>query len=394
MRRHASFLPTAVMLAATLLAAAPATAADEASRLHLRGLLDLVLHNDNHAVELARFDPESSPLESQRLRLFAEGSASASVDVFTQVVISQNEFWLDGAYALITPWHERDLHLMAGKVPALVGVWAPRTYSNKNPLVTSPLLYQHHTSLRWDDTPPSAEALLAAAGRGWNGADYGFGAGAPGMPIVDDYGWDFGVAVIGSRAPFEFTLGVTNSAPGWASPGEDVNDGKAVQGRIGLVPTAGVRVGVSAAHGAYLGDWVRWSLPEGRTEADYAQDLLMTDLAFERGRLELHGEGCLNAFDTPYCGVLRSTGGYVEGRWGFDNGLWLAVRGEALRFSDLTAGTVTRPWDDDVDRTESGLGYRLARGAAVKAAWQRTRLHEAGGVQTHDLFMTQLSLEF
>lgn len=387
-------LRTTIITCAFALAFTAVVRAEDAPRLHLRGLLDLALHNDNRAADLARFDEASSPLESQRLRLFVEGSASANIDVFTQVVISQDEFWFDGAYALVTPWHERDLHLMAGKIPALVGVWAPRTYSNKNPLVTSPLMYQHHTSLRWDDTPPSPEALLGAAGQGWNGADYGGGSGAPGMPIVDDYGWDFGIAAIGSRAPFEFTLGVTNSAPGWASPGEDVNDGKAVQGRIGLVPTAGVRVGLSAAHGAYLGDWVRWRMADGKTEADYAQDLLMTDVEFERGRLELRGEAFANAFDTPWCGRLRTHGGYAEGRWGFDNGMWLAVRGEAMRFSELTAGAITRPWDDDVDRFDACLGYRLARGAAIKADWQRTRLHETGGFQTFDLFVAQLSLEF
>ncbi len=249
MRTH-SVLPalTALVLSATTLAGA--ASAEDAQRLHLRGLLDLAVHNDTHSAELARFDALSSPLESQRLRLFAEGSASPHIDVFTQVVVSQDEFWFDGAYALVTPWRERDLHLMAGKIPAPIGTWAARTYSNKNPLVTSPLMYQHHTSLRWDDTPLSHEALLGAAGEGHEGADYGGGYGAPGMPVVDDYGWDFGIVALGSVAPFEFSAGVTNSAPSWASPGNDVNTGKAVLGRAGVVPAAGWRLGVSGAYGA------------------------------------------------------------------------------------------------------------------------------------------------
>ncbi len=396
MRASRPLLPppfAAALLAAGLLAAAHARA-DEAPKLRVRGLVDLVLHNDNHAVDLATYDGEGSPLESQRVRLFVEGSASSNIDVFTQVVIAQNEFWLDGAYALVTPWPERDLHLMAGKIPWPVGTWAPRTYSNKNPLVTAPLMYQHHTSLRWDGVAPGPAALLAAAGTGWEGADYGSGKGSPGMPIVDDYGWDFGVVALGSVPPLEFAAGVTNSAPGWGSPGEDVNDGKAGLGRLGLVPTAGVRLGVSGGHGAYLGDWVRYALPAGKTEADYAQTLAMADLALERGRVELRAEGFANAWTTPYCGTLRANGGYAEGRYGFDNGLWLAARAEAMRFSDLTAGAVTRAWDDDVDRLEAGLGYRLSRGAALKAAGQRTRAHQADGVQSFDLFATQLSLAF
>jgi hypothetical protein len=383
-----------VSLMSLVLATAVPAAAEDASRIRLRGLADLVLHNDTYSAELATFDGSASPLESQRVRLFLEGSASPSIDVFTQVVFAQREFVLDGAYALVTPWRERDLHIMAGKIPAPIGAWAPRTYSNKNPLVTSPLMYQHHSSLRWDDTPPNPAALLAAAGSGYEGADYGSGVGSPGMPVVDDFGWDFGVVALGSVPPFEYSVGLTNSAPSWASPGEDVNDGKAVLGRAGFVPTASLRFGVSGAQGAYLGDWVRWALPAGRTEADYKQTLAMADFSYQRGHFDLRAEGFANAWQTPWCGTLRSKGGYAEGRYGFDNGVWAAVRGEGLRFADLTAGPVTRSWDDDVDRLDAGLGYRLARGAAIKADWQRTRLHHADGEQTFDLFMTQLSLEF
>lgn len=393
MRTPVSIRLLALAIAAALLAPAAARAED-APRLRVRGLVDLVLHNDTHSSELATFDGSGSPLESQRLRLFVEGSASPNIDVFTQVIFSQQTFLLDGAYALVTPWRERDLHLMAGKIPWPIGTWAPRTYSNKNPLVTSPLMYQHHTSLRWDEVPMTPDALLAAAGTGYEGADYGGGSGSLGMPIVDDYGWDFGVVALGSVAPLEFSAGLTNSAPGWGSPGEDVNDGKAVMGRVGLVPTAGLRFGVSGAQGSYLGDWTRYSLPAGRTEADYLQTLGMADLAYEIGHFDLRGEAFANEFETAYCGTLRSRGGYLEGRYGFDSGMWLAVRAEALRHSDLTAGAVTRPWDDDVDRLDVGAGYRLSRGALLKGAWQRTRLDQADGRQSFDLFMTQLSLEF
>lgn len=393
MRRNALSRALAPALLLAALAAAPALA-DDAPAIRVRGLVDLVLHNDTHPAELATFDGAGSPLESQRLRLFVEGSASANIDVFTQIIFSQETFVLDGAYALVTPWRERDLHLMAGKIPWPIGTWAPRTYSNKNPLITSPLMYQHHTSLRWDKIPGSPAALLAAAGTGWEGADYGTGPGALGMPIVDDYGWDFGVVALGSVAPLEFSAGLTNSAPGWGSPGEDVNDGKAVLGRVGLVPAAGVRVGVSGAQGAYLGDWTRRAMPAGKTEADYVQTLGMADASFERGHFDLRAEAFTNAFETPYTGTLRSAGGYVEGRYGFDSGLWLALRAETLRHSDLTAGAVTRPWDDEVDRLDCGAGYRLSRKALLKASWQRTRLHAADGRQTFDLFAGQLSLEF
>ena len=373
--------------------ASPALAED-GSRIRLRGLVDLAVHNDNHGAEIATFDGTDSPLQSQRLRLFVEGTASPTIDVFTQVIIGQETLLLDGAYALVTPWRERDLHLMAGKIPWPIGTWAPRTYSNKNPLVTTPLMYQHHTSLAWDQTPASPTVLLSSAGTGWEGPDYGDGAAAVGMPIVDDYGWDFGIVALGSVGRFEFSGGLTNSAPGWGSPGDDVNGGKAVMGRLGFVPTAGLRLGVSAAQGAYLAEWVSFSLPAGSNEADYLQTLGMADFSYERGHFGLIAEGFVNEWETPYCGVLRSSGGYAEGRFGFDIGMWLAARAEVMRHSELTDGSLTRPWDDEVDRFDLCVGYRISRGAAIKADWQRTRLHAINGNQTHDLFVGQLSLAF
>jgi hypothetical protein len=376
-----------------MVTAAPALAEDT-PRIRLRGLLDLALHNDTHAASIATFDGVDSPLQSQRLRLFVEGSASPTIDVFTQVILAQGTIALEGAYALVTPWRERDLHLMAGKIPWPIGTWAPRTYSNENPFVTSPLMYQHHTSLAWDQVPPSPAALLSAAGTGWEGADYGGGAGAVGMPIVDDYGWDFGIVALGSVGRLEFSGGLTNSAPGWSSPGEDANGGKAVMGRLGIVPTVGLRLGVSAAQGAYLGEWVAYALPAGKKETDYMQTLGMADVSFERGRVELRAEGFVNEWETAYCGTLRSTGGYAEGRFGFESGVWLAARAEALRFSELTDGSLTRPWDDEVGRLDVCVGYRIARGAAIKSDWQRARLRRIDGTQTSDLFVSQLSLEF
>ena len=80
----------------------------------------------------------------------------------------------------------------------------PRTYSDKNPLVGSPLMYQYHTLLwyRFRPTPtrycrgrpgPVRRRLRARPG------------GGRGMPIVYDSCWDFGAVVTGSARPFEFS---------------------------------------------------------------------------------------------------------------------------------------------------------------------------------------------
>src|SRR5262249_8893739 len=149
--------------------------------------------------------------------------------------------YVDGAYAMMTPWASRDLHVLAGKIPWAIGTWAPRTYSDHNPLIGSPLVYQYHTSLVWYAVPPNADALLASAGRGQYGVNYfGFTMGR-GMAVVDDSYWDVGVTVTGSQRPLEYALGVTAGTPGWGSTSQDENSGKTALGRIGLAPLPGLR---------------------------------------------------------------------------------------------------------------------------------------------------------
>jgi len=89
-------------------------------------------------------------------------------------------------------------------------------------------------------------------------------------------------------------------------------------------------------------------------------------------------------------------GGYAEARWSFPNGAWLAARGEALRFSDVTtSAAVTRPWDDDVDRYEGVLGLRVTEAVRAKLAFQRTRRHPfAVDVLEDDLVAGSLSIRF
>lgn len=95
-------------------------------------------------------------------------------------------------------------------------------------------------------------------------------------------------------------------------------------------------------------------------------------------------------------GDLDVNGGYGEARWGFATGAWLALRGETLRFSDVTTSlAVTRPWDDDADRREGIVGHRITRDVHVKLGMQRTIRHTfAAADVTNDLLAAGLSIRF
>ncbi len=379
----------------SLLGVPEARAADAASTLRVHGLLDLGWHSDDEAFAANQFIAGDSPFSPYRLRLYFDGQASAQVQVFVQALLTEaGGTRVDGAYALITPWEDKDLHLMAGKIAWPIGTWAPRTYSDKNPLIGVPLMYQYHTSLRWDDIPRTTDELVAAAGAGAAGPDYGGGIGSPGMPIVDDFGWDFGVVAQGSVRPLEFAFGATQSAPSWASPGEDANRGLTALGRLGYAPVPELRVGVSGARGAYLPRFFGPYLPVGKSEQDYPQELLMADLEVQRGALELRAEAAHNDWKTPYVGTLGVQSGYVEARWTFNAGWWLASRAETERFSKVTGTSGTYPWDENVDRFENGAGYRVSRNVLAKAVWQHTVQHEADKTEPYDMYGAQLSVKF
>jgi hypothetical protein len=66
-----------------------------------------------------------------------------------------------------------------------------------------------------------------------------------------------------------------------------------------------------------------------------------------------------------------------------------------MRFSDITGATLgTRPWDDNRDRYETGLGYRVSRQALLKGVYQRTVHHQSDGIENYDVGALELSLAF
>jgi hypothetical protein len=372
----------------------PARAAD----LQYHGLLDLVISQRGPAFDGNIFTRGDSPFDPAGVRLFADSRVNDRAQVFAQVVLHDaSSLYLDGAYLMYSPFASRDLHLLAGKVPWAIGTWGPRTYSTKNPLIGTPLIYSHPTTLLWYDLPTTTDALLATAGSGGHGVNYHGYAEGRGMPVVDDSYWDVGLTVAGSQRPLEYALGVVAGTPSWASTSEDDNSGKCVLGRLGLAPAPWLRLGVSGAYGPYLHASLDARMPAGHSVNDYAQKLAMADLELLVGHVEIRAEGARNFWETPTVGTLSVTGGYVESKLATPWSTFLAGRYDMMRFGKITESTGERePWDDDTDRLEAGLGYRFSRDVTGKLIYQRTRYaHEMNdSYPTLELFATQLSVAF
>lgn len=389
--RRPLVLAAATAALAALAPARPAAAAPEAS---VHGLLDFAIAPSDTAVELNRLNTGGTAFDPYRLRLFVDGAASNVVSVNAQILASDAAgIAIYGAYATISPWPERDLHFQAGKIPWAIGTFGPRTYSDENPVMGSPLIYQYHTSLQEDHAAANADEVLAGAGTG----QFGVGYGGVGLPIVYDACWDAGVAFIGATRPFEYSAAVTNGTPSKAQAGRDDNDGRSIMGRAGLTPHPSVRIGASGSIGPYVADDVEPALPPGSVPEDYFQTLAMVDVEWLFSRVELRAEGVVNTWETPYVGDLTVRGYYVEGRYAFPIGLYLAARWDELRFSEITdAAGFTRPWDDDVRRFEGGVGFRIERRVLAKAVYQMTRLAGYGtqSADHYDMLAAQLSVRF
>lgn len=386
-------VPGIVLLAAFHAAAAGA----QTSSLEINGLVDLVAASGRDALAMNMFNKGDTMFDPYRLRLYVAGDMSPGLHANAQVTFSEvGGAAAEGAWLVWTPKSGRDLHVQAGKTPWPIGTYGPRTYSDENPLVGTPLMYQYHTTLRMDAIPPNADALLAAAGTGQYGPDYGAGRGFRGMPIAYDHCWDFGVALVGSARPFEFSLGFGNGTPSAPSAGPDGNDGKSVLGRIGISPRPELRLGVSGGYGPYLPNKFASAMPAGKSVEDFNQRLYMADAEFLFGHLEARAEGYFNTWETPTVGDLDVTGGYAELRATVTASGYVAARYDLMRFGEL-AGTTTpsQPWDHDRDRVEAGIGYRAARRATLKGVFQRNTEHLPNGASSQDdLYAVALSLGF
>ena len=288
------------------------------------------------------------------------GMSGADADALARDVIDASGLYVDGAYLTFTPDPGRDLHLLAGKIPWAIGTWAPRTYSNRNPLVGAPLMYQYHSTLSWYAIPGNADALIAEAGAGQFGVGYAYGGF--GMPLIDDSYWDVGVTITGSQRPLEYALGMTAGTPGWGSTGEDENSGKTVLGRVGIAPLPGLRLGASAAYGPYLLDALNPFLPAGKKATDYRQRLGMADVEL------LAGHRVLVPIDQRPQRALgaREPAGEDPGLDG--RGVRLPIGADELPGQESDVADATAEVQDTHPRRDAGPPQRILGEIAVESA--------------------------
>jgi hypothetical protein len=385
MRRWTIATATALTGLCALLVAPQSVSA----QLEISGQLDLVGMVRSDTLGLNTAFRGDSPFNPVRLRLSARHWVTDRIGIFTELLYDMGTGpRVNGAYVVVNELGGQSwLNARLGLAPNLIGSFGLRsTYFNSNPLVGVPLVWQYRTNL--DGGGASTPAGLAAT----------TGEPGVGLPILYDSCWNIQWELLGELGAFEYSVGMTPGSLSNPIKSSSVR-GSSWLARLGYVPIPSLRLGVSAAHGPYLAKPTPdggGTLPYTDDPSDFDQSLLGADLEYQGGAWLLHSEVYGVQYEAPLIDEdLTALGGYAEVRFDFLPGWYMAGRVGGLFFGDIetdpTSGART-PWDRDTQRTELGLGYRLAREVLVKLDWQRTMVPDDDFAQ--NLFAVQLSSAF
>jgi hypothetical protein len=344
-------------------------------------------------------DYETSAIRRVRAGVTVEARASDRVSFLTEIRAETGVGVTPYAwYVRISPLAGRLLDIQAGRIPPVFGAFTRRAYPQDNPLIGSPQTYQYLTSVRPDAVPATADDLLRMKGRGWL-VRYPVGDATAhnGVATVAAERWDTGVQVRIGPPVFEAALAYTVgslSDPRVA----DNNGGGQFAGRVAWRPGPALTLGVSAARGTFVADNVREARPDAASGRD-TQQALGVDAEVSWGRCLVRGEYVANSWRVPPLDAprivdpLTSHAGYVEAKYRLHPRLYVAIRGDLMRFTTIAGSAGAETWEAGVTRVEYGVGVTLRRGLLLKTS-VLSNWRDGGRVTTDHLGAVQLLFWF
>jgi hypothetical protein len=144
---------------------------------------------------------------------------------------------------------------------------------------------------------------------------------------------------------------------------------------VGVTPIVGLRIGGSFTVGPYLNSALDSMLPTSKPWNDYNQHVAAVDFSFSRGYLETHAEGARGTFDVP--GRQSPITGftyYGEAKYTLSPRFYVAARVERNKYPFIrrtTTAWVSR-LTDFVDG-EAGVGVRLTTSTLLKGSYLADR---------------------
>jgi hypothetical protein len=252
------------------------------------------------------------------------------------------DFYGDQYGVRYTGWH--GVMLDAGKTQPVIGTFAPRHFSNRNPLIGAPDAYS---------------------------LDYPLGAVVSG---------DFKYA--------DFRAGAVTLPPTHAGYVPSATPRLRPAIGAGVTPVVGVRLGGSWTEGPYLNDALTPAELRDAPWSSYHQRVFALDAKAAHGYLETFAEAARATYDVPgRPGAILGYTYYGEAKYTFTPRFYLAVRGERNAYPFIRASATN--WTArrvDFVNGELGAGYRATPSTLLKLSLRGDRWWwppNAGGFLGH-----------
>lgn len=357
-----------------------------AAQVQVSGLLDIVFRNAEEPDIVNLTFKNHSNFHTIRTRLFFDAPLSENSDLFVQLLTDQSSIVPYGAYLRVERLLEKNLNLNIGYIPATIGTYAARTYSDKNPLIGTPLLYNHHSNIvpGRDEPVRNVEEFLEERGERYN----------TGLPVIYDACWNTGLELYGSIEKFDYSFGILAGAVSLTSV-EQKKEVPQFTMRLAYNFSPGLVLGGSAFFGPYLSDqqFDDILLP-GRSFTDYINAGAGYDLYFAHRMLEIYSETFYALWEYPYLPDLKVVAGYLEAKYKFAPGWFGAARFDFFEPSEIDNGDGGKEkWDYPLKRYEFGIGYKPSRNVTVKLVTQLNRF-DINDYFDSNLYALQISTGF
>lgn len=304
-------------------------------RVLVQGILDvegwstdsasaLLARNDGRPAVLGRLCMWTAVEPLRGLVLYAQGEVEGGSATEESIELSMEQ-------AGVRYTRSRALVLDAGMISPIVGMYANRHLSTRNPLIGEPDGYV---------------------------VSYPYGARMSGRTDLVDYR----IGVVSLPMYNERYMPKPTAAPRIAAGG-------------GITPYPGVRLGVSGTEGPYLDEDLPASVLAGREWRSYRQRVLASDVELSAGYVDLRGELAHAWYDVPgRATAVHGASWYGEASYAITPRLYAALRAERNSYPYLKpTGSFWPAAEARVLNGEAGIGWRLGASQTLKLSYRRDR---------------------
>ncbi|MBM3329558.1 MAG: hypothetical protein FJY67_08840 [Calditrichaeota bacterium] len=306
---------------------------------------------------------QDDPFNFYRIRTFLTGRADEHLSYYIEMLWdSKAAPRIQGAY-LQAGRYFGGLTIKFGAIPSPFGNFSHRsTYYNQSGLIGVPVIWHYSTPLQRFGQSSNA-SLMSGRNRVNNG-----------LPLAYDACWENGLAFLWRRGMIDATAAVTTST--LSNMSAQNNKGFQQIYRLGAAFGPGFRSGVSWSQGPYVEPEAATVLPERVIAYQQTAEGFYVEHLFDHW--EFYGEVLRSTWEAAYVyeNEVSATGGYLEGRWNFRPGWFMAARVDQLVFDKIsTTNDGLGPkatWGFDFLRYEAALGWRPSRSTMVRLDYQLT----------------------